>query len=313
MNGHDAPGLPELAQLVAAGGLVVLSGAGMSTDSGIPDYRGQSGRRRVSPMRIDEFTATRQGRQRYWARSFLGWDRFRAARANRAHHAVTELQRRGVLGTVITQNVDGLHQQAGTGSVIELHGSLSRVRCLACGRVASRDEVQQQLTVANPAYARWARAAADNALVIQPDGDVVVPLEVITQLGFDPPVCSVCGSDLMKPDVVFFGESVPRPRVEHCLAAVDAARGLLVLGSSLQVMSGRRFVRRAAAQGLPIGLITRGPTREDGLITVGVDGGLSETLAALLARLAQPNVAHNRRSTAVTLPNTLADCPSSGS
>lgn len=281
------PGAAALTDLVAGGGLVILTGAGMSTDSGIPDYRGTDGRRRVQPMTIAEFKATSANRQRYWARAFVAWDRFRAARPNAAHLAVTQLQRRGLARTVITQNVDGLHQEAGSTDVVELHGTLARVRCLRCGRRTTRDAVQAQLASRNPGYVELAALAVAQRPVIQPDGDVALPDDVVT--AFHRPRCAACRSDELKPDVVFFGDSVPRPRVQRCVAAVEAARAMLVLGSSLQVMSGLRFVRQARAQGLAVGLITRGPTRGDDLVSARVDGGLAPTLAAVLAGLDDPD------------------------
>lgn len=275
--------LHALIELIAGGNLVILTGAGMSTDSGIPDYRGPDGQRRVQPMTIAEFRATSRNRQRYWARAFVGWDRFRAARPNPAHLGVTELQRRGLAGTVITQNVDGLHQAAGSTGVVELHGTLAQVRCLRCGRLTSRSAVQAQLASRNPGYVELTADAVAQRRVIQPDGDVALPDDVVT--AFHPPHCEACGSDEMKPDVVFFGDCVPRARVQECAAAVEAARALLVLGSSLQVMSGLRFVRQASRQGLPVGLITRGSTRGDDLVSARVDAALAPTLAAVLAGL----------------------------
>ncbi len=276
-------GLDELADLIAAGGVVVLTGAGMSTDSGIPDYRGPDGRRRVQPMTITEFRASSANRQRYWARAYVGWDRFRAAAPNDAHCAVARLQRRGMLGTVITQNVDGLHQEAGSADVIELHGTLSQVRCMQCDRLHTRGQVQADLATRNPDYVRLVAQAVAIRPVIQPDGDVALSEDVVR--AFHRPHCLVCDSDEMKPDVVFFGDAVPQERVGRCVAAVDSAQALLVLGSSLQVMSGLRFVRQAAALALPIGLVTRGPTRGDHLVGVRVDDGLAVTLNALVNRL----------------------------
>ena len=285
-------GLDELTNLVAGGGLVILTGAGMSTDSGIPDYRGPDGQRRAQPMTISQFKATSVNRQRYWARAFVGWDRFRAARPNQAHHAVVELQRRGLAGVVITQNVDGLHHEAGTRDLIELHGTLARVHCLRCGRQVSRAAVQAELALRNPGLAELLATTLAERKVIQPDGDVALPPDVVAS--FERPRCAECRSDEMKPDVVFFGDSVPRERVQRCAAAVEAARALLVLGSSLQVMSGLRFVRQARALGRPVGLVTRGPTRGDHLVTTPVDAGLAPTLTSLLIRLGDRSVPAGR-------------------
>lgn len=267
---------------------LVLTGAGMSTDSGIPDYRGADGSRRVTPMQHGEFVGSSAARQRYWARSFIGWERFSAAEPNAGHRAVSTLQRAGVVGPVITQNVDGLHQEAGTDRVVELHGSLADVVCLTCGDRSDRDLLQARMLDANPGFVERALdVVADGSQVssqIRPDGDIVLPDAAVAE--FDLPLCRRCGADTLKPDVVFFGGSVPKARVDHCYRLTDGAPALLVLGSSLAVMSGLRFVRRAAARGIPVAIITRGPTRGDGLATHRVDGPLTATLAAIVARLA---------------------------
>lgn len=278
-----------LARVLAAHpGTLVLTGAGMSTDSGIPDYRGPDGTRRVTPMQHGEFVGTSEARQRYWARSFIGWQRFRRAEPNTSHAAVAALQRRGVLGPVITQNVDGLHQQAGSPDVTELHGSLAEVVCLTCDDRSDRDLLQARMAEANPGFERHASAEApDGSRVssqIRPDGDIVLDDEVVA--GFVLPRCTVCGADTLKPDVVFFGGSVPRERVEACYALTDAAPALLVLGSSLAVMSGLRFVRHAARRGIPVLAVTRGPTRGDDLMTLRLDAPLAPTLGALVREAA---------------------------
>ncbi|WP_147067391.1 Sir2 family NAD-dependent protein deacetylase [Knoellia locipacati] len=265
------------------GPALVLTGAGMSTESGIPDYRGPDGNRRVTPMSHQKFTATSEARQRYWARSFIGWQRFTAAEPNDGHLAVTDLQRSGAFGAVITQNVDGLHQDAGTRAVVELHGSLAEVVCLMCGERVDRDLVQAFMHDANPGFgARALGSAPDGSQVssqIRPDGDIV--LEDAAVRTFVAPRCLVCGDDTLKPDVVFFGGSVPRDRVDRCFALTDAAPVLVVLGSSLKVMSGYRFVRRAAARGIPVVVITRGPTRGDAETTHRIDAPLGVTLSSL--------------------------------
>jgi NAD-dependent SIR2 family protein deacetylase len=269
--------LARIADLVSGGGVLVLSGAGISTESGIPDYRGPDGTRRVTPMQYSEFTGSAEARQRYWARSYVGWQRFTLARPNAGHRAVAALQRSGHLGAVITQNVDGLHQAAGATGVTELHGSLARVRCLTCGDHTSRWDLDARMRDANPAYT----VTSDE---IRPDGDIALnDLDVTT---FRVPLCLVCGHDTLKPDVVFFGESVPKPLVEHCFGLTEQARALLVLGSSLRVMSGYRFVRRAAALDIPVAIITRGPTRGDAEATHQLDAPLGETLSELAARVA---------------------------
>ncbi|WP_407946381.1 NAD-dependent protein deacetylase [Pedococcus dokdonensis] len=269
--------LDAVAALLARGNALVLTGAGISTDSGIPDYRGPDGTRRVTPMQYAEFVGSSQARQRYWARSYVGWQRFNRARPNSGHEAVARLQRQGLVGPVITQNVDGLHQRAGATDVEELHGALARVLCLTCGDRSSRWDLDDRMRVANPGYT----VTSDE---IRPDGDIV--LNELDVDAFRTPLCLVCGQDTLKPDVVFFGESVPKPLVEKCFELTEAATSLVVLGSSLKVMSGYRFVRRAAACGIPVAIITRGPTRGDAEATLQVDAPLGPTLEALLSRLA---------------------------
>ena len=277
----------RLVEQVRAGGVFVLTGAGLSTDSGIPDYRGRDGVRRVMPMQYAEFAGSSAARRRYWARSFVGWQRFREAAPNDGHRSVARLQQLGVVEELVTQNVDGLHQRAGSPDVIELHGSLAQVVCLTCGDCSARPHVQERLAEANPGFTDHVRGAArDGSQVssqIRPDGDIVLADEVVET--FRAPTCLVCGADTLKPDVVFFGESVPRERVQRCLDAVDASRSVLVLGSSLAVMSGYRFVRRAAARGIPVAIVTRGATRGDGEATLHLDAPLAPTLSALVDAL----------------------------
>ena len=271
--------LDRLRLLVNAGGVVVLSGAGISTDSGIPDYRGPNGALRARlPMTIREFTGSAQARRRYWARSQIGWRRMRAAAPNDNHRAVAALQRAGHISGLITQNVDGLHQAAGSREVIELHGSLDRVVCLDCGALSRRERLDERLSAANGKPDLDAAAAAAES---NPDGDVELPEDVVD--AFHLVGCECCGSDMLKPDVVFFGENVPRPRVEACFALVAGARALLVLGSSLTVMSGLRFVRAAAAAGTPVAIVNHGATRGDPEATVKLDAPLAEVLPGLLA------------------------------
>lgn len=256
--------------------VVVLSGAGLSTDSGIPDYRGPDAPPR-RPMTFDEFVSGPEAQQRYWARSHVGWRRMAHAQPNDGHRAIAALEATGVVTTVITQNVDGLHQAAGSNEVVDLHGRLSRVVCLRCGDVSSRAVLDERLAELNPGFAddEQVTAAAQ-----RPDGDAD-----ITAFGdFVVAACLVCGGPL-KPDVVFFGENVPPARVRRCYDAVDAAGALLVAGSSLTVQSGLRFVRRAHEHGLPIVLVNRGPTRGDPLATVKIDAGCTPVLLALLRAL----------------------------
>jgi NAD-dependent SIR2 family protein deacetylase len=271
-------GIDALADLVADGGVVVLSGAGLSTDSGIPDYRGATGSlRRHTPMTYQTFTGDPRGRHRYWARSFVGWRQIRRARPNDGHRAVGELQAAGLLGGVITQNVDGLHQAGGAREVVELHGGLDRTVCLNCGDVAVRAELDERLRAANPHF-------GPRTDEINPDGDAELPDEVLD--GFVMVGCRACGEGPLKPDVVFFGETVPRDRVERCFDLVQDADTLLVLGSSLTVMSGYRFVLRAAKLGITVAIVNVGPTRGDAKADVRVDAPLGVVLPALAARVA---------------------------
>jgi NAD-dependent SIR2 family protein deacetylase len=265
-----------LADLVSDGGVVVLSGAGLSTESGIPDYRGPTGlTRRAEPMTYQTFVRSAAGRQRYWARSHLGWRHVARAEPNAGHRAVAELERRGLVSGIITQNVDGLHQAAGARQVIDLHGRLDRVICLSCGQRTSREELDTRLRAANPG---WGAEVA----VINPDGDAVLADEAVA--GFRVVDCRDCGG-LLKPDVVFFGENVPRPRVDDCFALVDPAGALLVLGSSLTVMSGYRFVRHAARLGIPVVIVNQGATRGDADAIARLDAPLGRTLTGLVTRL----------------------------
>jgi NAD-dependent SIR2 family protein deacetylase len=268
-----------LIDLVVGGDVAVLSGAGLSTESGIPDYRGPSGlARRAEPMTYQAFTGAAADRRRYWARSHLGWRHVALARPNAGHLAVAELERRGRLTGVITQNVDGLHQAAGAREVIELHGSLSRVICLGCGERTARRRLDERLRAANPGWA--ARAARIDEAQVNPDGDAVLTGDQVA--GFLVVDCEGCGG-LLKPDVVFFGENVPRPRVDECYRLVERSRALVVLGSSLTVMSGLRFVRHAAKLGVPVVIVNQGATRGDVHAVATLDAPLGATLSALVA------------------------------
>lgn len=262
--------------LLASGPLVVLTGAGLSTDSGIPDYRGP-GRPPRTPMLYGEFVSGLAAQQRYWARSHLGWGRMRHAEPNAGHHALAALDPE----LLITQNVDGLHERAGQRSVVALHGRIAEVVCLDCRAVSSRAALHDRMTAANPGFAERHAAVAVN-----PDGDVEMDDPAVIA-EFVVPACEACGG-VLKPHVVFFGENVPADRVERCYAAVDglAATGgtLLVAGSSLTVMSGFRFVRRAAKAGTPVVVVNRGATRGDDLATYKLGVGCSELLTALAAR-----------------------------
>ncbi|MFJ5556893.1 NAD-dependent protein deacetylase [Streptomyces sp. NPDC093250] len=243
-----------VADALRAGGVLVLSGAGISTESGIPDYRGEGGSlSRHTPMTYQEFTASVGARRRYWARSHLGWRTFGRALPNAGHRAVAAFGRHGLLSGVITQNVDGLHRAAGSEGVVELHGGLDRVVCLSCGTFSPRGELAARLEEANPGFDPVAAG-------INPDGDADLTDEQVA--GFRVLPCTLCGG-ILKPDVVFFGENVPPQRVEHCRTLVGAASSLLVLGSSLTVMSGLRFVRQAAEAGTPVLIVNLAPTRGD--------------------------------------------------
>ncbi len=269
----------EVVDLLRGRRWVALTGAGISTDSGIPDYRGPDARP-ATPMQYAEFLNSADARRRYWARSLLGWRSFGVARPNAGHRALAALASSGLTG-VITQNVDGLHQAAGSPAVLDLHGRISRVICLDCGTTSHRASLQRRLDEANPdveGQLAAGRAELDSGL--RPDGDAVVD----DWSSFVVVPCERCGGTL-KPDVVFFGESVPRDRVARAYAAVDDADCLLVAGSSLTVMSGLRFVRHAAAQGKPVVIINRGPTRGDALATHRLEAGTSEILGALAEAL----------------------------
>jgi NAD-dependent SIR2 family protein deacetylase len=270
--------LAALAELITLGEVVVLSGAGLSTESGIPDYRGPSGRARpASPMTFQEFAGSAQARQRYWARSHLGWRTIAQATPNQGHHAVAELQRAGYLSGVITQNVDGLHQAAGARDAIELHGGLDRVVCLNCSQLSPRADLAARLQQANPDW--LGRLAITDQ--IKPDGDVDLDAELVSS--FTVVDCLDCGTGPLKPDVVFFGENVPPERVAASYQLVMGGRSLLVLGSSLTVASGFRFVRRAANLGVPVAIINQGVTRGDALADVRIDAPLGSTLTTLVA------------------------------
>ena len=265
-----------LLDVVAAGNVLILSGAGLSTESGIPDYRGPTGlARRATPMTYQTFTASQDARRRYWARSHLGWRHIGQAVPNLGHHAVAELGRRRLLAGVITQNVDGLHQAAGAADVTELHGSLHRVVCLSCGQQTARTDLHRRLAAANPG---WDAGPA----LINPDGDAVLTDDATES--FRVVDCALCDG-VLKPDVVFFGENVPRPRVQACYAMVEQASSLVVLGSSLTVMSGFRYVRHASKVPVPVVIVNQGATRGDAYAAATLDAPLGRLLTDLVAEL----------------------------
>jgi NAD-dependent SIR2 family protein deacetylase len=275
----------RLTDWVADRGVVVLSGAGLSTESGIPDYRGPSGAaRRHTPMTYQTFTRDPVARRRYWARSHLGWRTIGAARPNDGHRAVARLQELAVVDGIITQNVDGLHQAGGARGVVELHGNLARIACLDCGEISPRDELIERLDAANPDFAATVTA-------VNPDGDV--ELDDAELDGFVVVDCTGCGG-MLKPDVVYFGETVPRDRVDRSFALVASARTLLVLGSSLTVMSGRRFVLRAAKDGIRVAIVNQGETRGAQYAGLTVDAPLGVVLPDVVGRLASMIAATSR-------------------
>lgn len=268
---------PELVAVLQGRRVAVLSGAGMSTDSGIPDYRGPDSPP-SNPMTIRQFTSDVAFRQRYWARNHLGWRHMDQTMPNAGHRALAALQRAGIVSGVITQNVDLLHTKAGSTGVIDLHGSYARVVCLDCGHTMTRAALADLLEQANPGFA--ARAAALGGIAVAPDADAAVS----DTASFRIVDCPRCGG-MLKPDIVYFGESVPKVRVDQAYSLVDSADALLVAGSSLTVYSGFRFVRHAAAKGMPVAIINRGPTRGDDLADVKIDNGCSPMLALLTDEL----------------------------
>jgi NAD-dependent SIR2 family protein deacetylase len=265
-----------LEALLGRGSVVVLTGAGVSTASGIPDYRDDQGAwKHKKPMEFREFIGSVAARRRYWARSLVGFARIGEARPNRAHTALVELERAGVTDLVITQNVDGLHQAAGSERVVDLHGRVDRVVCLGCRDRVPRRELQQKLAELNPEFSRLAASTA-------PDGDA--ELGAVNYEHFRLLDCERCGG-MLKPDVVFFGETVPRSDVEQSMAALAAARSLLIVGSSLMVFSGFRFARAAHKQALPIAVVNRGRTRADEMASLKLAGDAGEILSQATARL----------------------------
>ena len=263
----------DAATALLAGRIAVLTGAGISTDSGIPDYRGAGAPKRT-PMTFQQFMAGPTFRQRYWAGSYLGWPRFTNAAPNAGHIALAELEAAGRVGGVVTQNVDGLHGKAGSRHVVEVHGSVDRVLCLDCGQLFARSAVAERIEAAND----WLVPVA--AASLNPDGDA----DVNDVTRFVVPECTVCGG-VLKPEVVFFGEFVPRERFTEAVAIVKRADALLVAGSSLAVNSGIRLLEQARRRKTPIVVINRGATKGDRVATLKIDAGTTETLTALRARL----------------------------
>ena len=272
--------LESVRALLSGKRLALLTGAGLSTDSGIPDYRGPDAVPR-SPMTYQEFVRDPANRQRYWARNHIGWSHLRHADPNLGHRAVAELERRGLLSGLITQNVDRLHEEAGSTNVIDLHGRYDQVVCLECRRTYTRRLLAGVLAELNPEFLE--RATESGLVEMAPDADATVDDSALIS-SFVVAACPACGGTL-KPDFVYFGENVPKERVEAAYAMVDDAAALLVAGSSLTVMSGLRFVRHAAKGGKPVVIINRGETRGDPQATIKLHAGVSESLTWLAAEL----------------------------
>ena len=268
---------PELVALLAGRRVAVLTGAGISTDSGIPDYRGPDSPP-ANPMTIRQFTSSREFRQRYWARNHLGWRHMAQTEPNAGHRALAALEQAGVVTGLITQNVDLLHTKAGSRNVINLHGTYAQVICLECGHRMSRAALAEELEAANPGFAE--RAERVGGLAVAPDADAIVA----DTDSFRFVDCPQCGG-MLKPDIVYFGESVAEEVVDEAYSLIDQSGVLLVAGSSLTVFSGYRFVRHACAHDIPVAIVNRGPTRGDDLATVKVDAGCSPILALLAEEL----------------------------
>ncbi|AQA04499.1 NAD-dependent deacetylase [Mycobacterium sp. MS1601] len=276
----DGVEAPELVALLTDRRVAVLTGAGMSTDSGIPDYRGPDSPP-SNPMTIKQFTSDPEFRQRYWARNHVGWRHMAHTSPNAGHRALAALEDAGVVTGLITQNVDLLHTKAGSRNVVNLHGTYAQVICLACGFTMTRAELADELEALNPGFIE--RAEALGGIAVAPDADATVT-DTSSFRYLDCPRCS----GMLKPDIVYFGENVPKDRVAQAYSMVDQADALLVAGSSLTVFSGYRFVRHAAANGTPVAIINRGPTRGDEQATVIVNSGCSEMLALLTDELRTP-------------------------
>jgi NAD-dependent SIR2 family protein deacetylase len=268
---------PELVALLTGRRVAVLTGAGISTDSGIPDYRGPDSPP-SNPMTIRQFTSDPVFRQRYWARNHVGWRHMDDTRPNAGHRAVAALEHAGVVNGVITQNVDLLHTKAGSRNVIDLHGTYARVVCLSCDRSTSRAALAEQLDALNPGFTEQVEAVGGSA--VAPDADAVIA-DTASFRYLDCPACA----GMLKPDIVYFGESVPKDVVQQAFSLLEDADALLVAGSSLTVFSGYRFVRHAVALGIPVAIVNHGPTRGDDLASIKVDGGCSELLTLLADEL----------------------------
>ncbi len=281
MSERGSPaGLTELCALLRGKRIVALTGAGLSTESGIPDYRGPGTRARArNPIQHREFVKSEAVRARYWARAFVGWERFSRAEPNAAHRALAELEATGPLLGVITQNVDRLHHSAGSRRVIELHGALAETRCLDCGGREARAALQRRLLELNPGFDAAGAAAA-------PDGDSDLTSELVT--GFRVAACLVCGG-VLKPDVVFFGDNVSKSVVDDAFALLAEGDVLLVAGTSLAVWSGYRFVRRAEQRGIPIALVNLGESRAQAHAAITIEARVTEVLPFVTRALSGPS------------------------
>jgi NAD-dependent SIR2 family protein deacetylase len=263
-------GIEHAAELLRGKRIALLTGAGISTDSGIPAYRGEGAVTRADPMTAQRYLADESARRRYWIGGHLGWRAFARAAPNAGHAALADMERDGVVSGIITQNVDGLHLRAGSSHVIEVHGTMRRVLCLSCGQVFDRRDIATQIEDLNP----WITVPEN--IQLNPDGDVTPA----TADGFIVPTCTVC-SGMLKPDVVFFGEYVPGDRFRAAESLLRASNAMIVAGSSLVVNSGVRLVERARRRGIPLVIINREPTRVDRWAHLTLSSGTSETLGAL--------------------------------
>ncbi len=264
----------ELRALLGAGNVFVLTGAGVSTDSGIPDYRDELGAwKGREPVQYRDFVGSDAVRRRYWARSMLGFPLMSRAKPNAAHLALRTLEARGQLSLLVTQNVDGLHRQAGAQALVDLHGRIDQVRCLGCGALTERAALQSELLTRNP---ELARASAQSVATIKPDGDA--ELADVDYQRFEVVPCASCGG-MLKPHVVFFGENVPADRVTRSMAALEQSSAMLIVGTSLMVFSGFRFARAAARFGVPIAIVNRGFTRADELAALKLNGSVADVLS----------------------------------
>lgn len=268
-------GIENAVELLRDRRVAVLTGAGISTDSGIPAYRGVGARTRANPMTIQTYLADEDARRRYWLGGHLGWLAFAAPDPNEGHLALARMEQAGVVSGIVTQNVDGLHLRAGSARVVEIHGTMHRTLCLDCGQVFDRRAIAEQLEMLNP----WVRKPEN--IELNPDGDVTPE----STEGFVIPPCTVCGG-MLKPEVVFFGEFVPPARFRAAESVVNAADALLVAGTSLTVNSGIRIIERARRRGIPLVIVNREPTRADSWADAVIEGGTSPVLSALAGALA---------------------------